>query len=158
MFPHLPKSIYSLEVASMAHTRAFATLGILLGTVSLHAQNGFLAPTGIVRTSQGDIQGFSDGAVDTFLGIPYASPPVGGRRWQAPLSASRWDGVRDAIQQGSQCVQPNGDGSEDCLYLNIYRPAGTDQGQSLPVIYFIHGGGNQQGSLSLVVRRRSLRD
>jgi para-nitrobenzyl esterase len=83
--------------------------------------------------------------VDRFLGIPYAAPPVGDLRWKAPIEAPPWHGVRDAIQQGSECIQPSG-GSEDCLYLNIYRPARTKRSESLPVILFIHGGSNQVGS------------
>jgi para-nitrobenzyl esterase len=126
--------------------RAFTTIGIFLCAVSLRAQDGFLSPTRIVHTTQGRVVGFSDGKVDRFLGIPYAAPPVGDLRWKAPSAAPQWDGVRDAIQPGSQCVQPNGNGNEDCLYLNIYRPAGTEHRDSLPVIFFIHGGGNQQGS------------
>ncbi|MBV8732999.1 MAG: carboxylesterase family protein [Acidobacteriia bacterium] len=121
-------------------------LGILVCAVSLNGQDGFVSPTKVVHTTEGRVLGFSDGKVDRFLGIPYATPPIGDLRWKAPVEASGWQGVRDAIQQGSQCVQANGDGSEDCLYLNIYRPAGTEHGDSLPAIFFIHGGGNQQGS------------
>ena len=126
--------------------KAFTIPGIILCAVALNAQDGFLSPTKIVHTTEGRIVGFSDGKVDRFFGIPYAGPPVGELRWKAPVEASSWQGVRDMVQQGSQCVQPNAAGSEDCLYLNVYRPAGTKRGDSLPVILFIHGGGNQQGS------------
>jgi para-nitrobenzyl esterase len=125
--------------------RALRALSILLCTVSLNAQNGFLSPTRIVRTANGPMRGISDGKVDQFLGIPYAAPPVGDLRWKAPAAASSWSGVRDAVRAGSQCVQSSG-GDEDCLYLNVYRPAGTTRSQKLPVLIFIHGGGNQQGS------------
>src|SRR4029077_14972398 len=60
-----------------------------------------------------------------------------------------WSGVRDAIRMGSECTQPLGksmNGSEDCLYMNIYRPAGARSGDLLPVMIFIHGGSNQQGT------------
>jgi para-nitrobenzyl esterase len=125
---------------------ASIALGALLCSVFLNAQDGFLTPTRVVHTTHGRVKGFSDDKVDQFLGIPYAAPPVGNLRWQAPVDNAPWSELRDAIQKGSQCIQPNGDGSEDCLYLNIYRPAGAKAGQSLPVILFIHGGGNQQGS------------
>ena len=117
-----------------------------LCALPLTAQNGFLSPTKVVQIAQGLILGVSDGSVDLFLGIPYAAPPVGDLRWKAPAAAANWPGVRDAIRQGSQCFQPGGDGSEDCLYLNIYRPANPPPSPLLPVILFIHGGGNQQGS------------
>jgi para-nitrobenzyl esterase len=130
---------------NVLHKQAFTTLGIILSSISLNAQDGFLSPTRIVRTTNGVLLGLSDGKVDQFLGIPYAAPPVGDLRWKAPVEAPRWYGVRDAIRQGDECKQP-GSGSEDCLYLNVYRPAGAKPGQSLPVIVFIHGGSNQQGS------------
>jgi para-nitrobenzyl esterase len=91
------------------------------------------------------MRGFSDGRVDQFLGIPYAAPPVGDLRWKAPADGPSWSSVRDAVRAGSQCVQSSG-GDEDCLYLNVYRPFGTARGQKLPVLIFVHGGGNQQGS------------
>ena len=125
--------------------RPFTALGILLCIVPLNAQNGFLSPTRIVRTENGTMRGISDGKVDQFLGIPYAAPPVGDLRWKAPAAAPSWSGVRDAVRASSQCVQSGG-GDEDCLYLNVYRPFGTTRGQKLPVLIFIHGGGNQQGS------------
>ena len=125
--------------------RPFTALGILLCIVPLNAQNGFLSPTRIVRTENGLMRGISDGKVDQFLGIPYAAPPVGDLRWKAPADAPSWSGVRDAVRAGRQCVQSSG-GDEDCLYLNVYRPFGTTRDQKLPVLIFIHGGGNQQGS------------
>jgi para-nitrobenzyl esterase len=96
------------------------------------------------------VQGVGDGHLDSFLGIPYAAPPVGDLRWKPPVDAPGWAGVRDAIRTASDCAQPGGgasvDGSEDCLYLNIYRPANAAPEAALPVLIFIHGGGNQQGS------------
>jgi para-nitrobenzyl esterase len=133
------------SLLSVQQNTAFVTLGILLWTVSLNAQDVFLSPTRVVHTTQGRVVGVSNGKVDHFLGIPYAAPPVGDLRWKAPAEAPRWHGVRDAIQQGSECMQSSG-GSEDCLYLNIYRPAGAKPGEALAVIVFIHGGSNQQGS------------
>ena len=129
----------------MQQMRVFPSIATILCAVSLNAQNGFLSPTRIVRTTQGLVMGLSDGTVDQFLGIPYAAPPAGDLRWKAPVEAPSWPGVRDAIHQGSECIQPGG-GSEDCLYLNIYRPANAKPWQPLPVIVFIHGGNNQQGT------------
>ncbi|HYK62118.1 MAG TPA: carboxylesterase family protein [Bryobacteraceae bacterium] len=129
----------------MLRKTAFLSLGFVLWTVALNAQDSLLSPTRPVRTTQGLVLGLSDGRVDQFLGVPYAAPPVGDLRWKPPAEAPSWNAIRDAIQQESECSQPSG-GSEDCLYLNIYRPAGAKPGQSLPVIVFIHGGSNQIGS------------
>jgi para-nitrobenzyl esterase len=126
--------------------RVFLSLSVVLCTVSLSAQDKFPSPTKIVTTAQGLVQGISSGVVDQFLGIPYAAPPVGELRWKAPVEAGSWSGVRDAVRQGSECMQPGGSGREDCLYLNIYRPADASPDDLLPVIIFIHGGSNQQGT------------
>src|SRR3954470_770384 len=81
----------------------------------------------VARTETGLVRGFAGDGADKFLGIPYAAPPVGARRWKAPAPAARWHGLRDATRYGNRCPQlpsPNGAGSEseDCLYLNVYRP------------------------------------
>ncbi|XP_047111981.1 venom carboxylesterase-6-like [Schistocerca piceifrons] len=87
-----------------------------------------------------------------FRGIPYAEPPVGELRFAAlitqslmpsqdPQPAGGWEGVRDAKEYGSDCIQPDGSGSEDCLYLNVYVPGVPEQGANLPVLFWVHGGG-----------------
>src|SRR5581483_2490737 len=103
----------------------------------------------------GFVRGLTDGVVERFLGIPYAAPPVGDLRWQAPVEEVSWMGIRDATKPGCRCVQAKQDksnpgrksvaGNEDCLYLNIYRPALRRSG-ALPVLLYIHGGSNQSGS------------
>ncbi len=98
-----------------------------------------------------------------WLGIPYAKPPVGPLRWRAPQPPDPWSGVRQAVAFGSPCVQlasafggvdtarPGTPvGSEDCLTLNIYAPRFSEaevpgQGAGLPVMVWIHGGGNSIG-------------
>jgi len=106
--------------------------------------------TDIVATRFGILQGKRD-RLGTFawLGIPYAAPPVGDFRWQVPRPPAAWKGVRDAVDFGNWPVQQLpviGDafGSEDCLYLNIWRPATAESG--LPVHVWIHGGDNSVGS------------
>jgi para-nitrobenzyl esterase len=106
-----------------------------------------------VRSSNGFIRGQSDEQVQRFLGIPYAAPPVGDLRWKAPAPPERWHGIRDATRMGSECTQLENAkggqvvaGSEDCLYLNVYRPANWRFRQLLPVLVFIHGGLNHRGS------------
>jgi len=96
-----------------------------------------------------------------WLGIPYAEPPVGERRWRAPVPPAAWSGVREALAFGGHCPQiasmfggaddvPFGrvSGSEDCLFLNVYAPrmdAAAAAEARLPVMVWIHGGGNTIG-------------
>lgn len=84
-----------------------------------------------------------------WLGIPYAAPPVGDLRWTAPQDSEPWQGVRPATKFGPKAVQAAAllgwtQGSEDSLYLNIWRPATGES--NLPVYVWIHGGGNSSGS------------
>lgn len=115
--------------------------------------NGQTAAALYVTTNSGTVHGMAAEGVEKFLGVPYAAPPLGELRWKPPVPAPRWAGVREATKLGSQCIQPvmwgarsqTIAGSEDCLYLNIYRPA-QPASSPLPVLIFIHGGSNQKGS------------
>jgi carboxylesterase type B len=105
----------------------------------------------IVRTDTGLVRGARSGEVDSFLGIPYARPPVGDLRWRPPQPAVPWSGIRDTLAFGARCPQlasTNGPLSEteDCLFLNVQRPAGVDAGDRLPVYFWIHGGGLLNGA------------
>lgn len=103
----------------------------------------------IVATDRGRVRGTVDGDVRMFRGVPYAAPPVGSLRFRAPIEHACWSEDRDATQFGAVCPQlddsgaPTGD--EDCLTLNVFAPA-TAPASPLPVLFFIHGGGNNQGS------------
>ena len=85
-------------------------------------------------------------AIDEFLGIPYAAPPVGALRWRPPHPAAPWIGIRDATKFAPHCPQsasPFGQAStsENCLYLNVFTPPGSGRaGHRLPVMVWIHGG------------------
>lgn len=121
---------------------------------------GATTSTDVAFTEQGPIRGLVDGTgARRFLGIPYAKPPVGSLRWRHPeRDLACWSAVRDATQWAPKCPQlpqQQGqpfdagapvEGQEDCLTLNVFTPPGTDGG--LPVMVFIHGGGNTEGSAS----------
>jgi para-nitrobenzyl esterase len=106
----------------------------------------------LVKTESGDLAGHSvaGGQVSAFLGVPYAAPPVGMRRWQPPAPPLAWSGVRRADAVGAACMQqPNRPDSifyfstpavsEDCLTLNIWTPA-QSAGERRPVMLWLHGG------------------
>lgn len=112
----------------------------------------------------GELIGFnSPNGAFTWLGIPYAQAPIGNLRWRAPRPMAPWENSLLAGEFGSPCVQLVNDiagsgqdpddnyGSEDCLYLNIYAPptlADTAANAKLPVMVWIHGGGNTIGEAS----------
>ncbi|KAF2828339.1 carboxylesterase family protein-like protein [Ophiobolus disseminans] len=87
---------------------------------------------------------------DHFLGIPYAKPPVGQLRFRNPVSLDQsWSDARPATAYSGACYgygsdQWNYAKSEDCLYINVVRPAGYEH-EKLPVAFWIHGGGFVQG-------------
>lgn len=123
-----------------------AGLPVLAGSAAT-ADGGNPAPHSLtVRTDAGSVQGKTTGAVDSFLGVPYAASPVGNLRWQPPQPAAKWTGVRPATDYGPACPQSSRSTvTEDCLYLNVYRPA-RPSGERLPVLFWIHGGGFSSGS------------
>ncbi|KAM8945988.1 cocaine esterase-like [Pelodytes ibericus] len=107
----------------------------------------------------------TDRKVHTFLGIPFAKPPVGQLRFSRPEPPVPWSNIRDATNDPPACLQNEQrfrkvftyfgavcevpPVSEDCLNLNIYTPADREKGSRLPVMIFIHGGGLTQGAANM---------
>ena len=91
---------------------------------------------------------------EIYRGIPYAAPPIGDLRWRPPVPAAKWDGIFDATKYGKTC-HPNGwapDNGEDCLNLDVFVPkAAVRENRNLPVQIWIHGGGFQSGSGSVLL-------
>jgi carboxylesterase type B len=138
-------------------------VGVLAAVISLGAALAS-APAGaapahhggglVAATRDGLLQGKYDEGIDQFLGIPYAAPPVGPLRWQAPQPVHPWSGVRSATAYGNRCPQlPSGNGpredTENCLFLNVFTPTDyhpSARGGGLPVLFMIHGGGLTTGA------------
>src|ERR1700761_2191091 len=116
-----------------------------------------------IRVTGGLIAGVGEagGAVRSYKGIPFATPPVGALRWRAPQPVLPWDGIRQCDRFGSVCQQPLIPGnsimsllsfaeppecgmSEDCLYLNVWT-ASCSAAERRPVIVWIFGGGHRVG-------------
>jgi len=110
---------------------------------------------GVVVTTRGAVAGAQAGATWSYKGIPYAASPVGGLRWRPPQPAPCIAGTLDAVAYGPVCPQLDAKGSvigaEDCLTLNVWAPASASPGAPVPVMVFLHGGGNIQGSSSETV-------
>ncbi|KAF8558698.1 alpha/beta-hydrolase [Imleria badia] len=132
----------------------------------------------VVTLDYGSFQGFDSAfGTESFLGVPFAQPPVGQLRFNNPVAPQPFSGVRNATWFGNACpqqpvlgpnetlpdnpglsgvtqylgeLQPHGivAASEDCLYLNVVRPAGVPEGAKLPVVVWIYGGAFESGDAS----------
>jgi para-nitrobenzyl esterase len=114
-----------------------------------------------VKTVFGQVKGYVDQETLIWKGVPFASAPVGTLRWAPPKDPLPWDGVREAMTSAKKCTQLQStidwirtgildpDSSEDCLYVDIYRPNHPSHPGLLPVYVYIHGGSNFMGAASL---------
>ena len=128
-------------------SRAMASIALAIATLIGASASAGERP--LLTISQGALKGVADAhGMRAFKGIPYAEPPVGNKRWTAPVAAGAWAGVRDARDFGANCLEPPWPTqsvyadyppkfSEHCLFLNVWTPP---RAKKAPVIVFIHGG------------------
>jgi len=148
----------------------FGVLGLVSGFMGCSGGTAELdirptpADATTMTTTEGKLVGFTaDNGAHVWRGVHFAADTSGENRWRAPRPASTWEGVKEALDFAPVCPQiatpftpiesfTNGEleGSEDCLAADIYAPADS-QGKSLPVMVWIHGGGNVSGASQLYV-------
>ncbi|WEK46049.1 MAG: carboxylesterase family protein [Candidatus Andeanibacterium colombiense] len=128
--------------------------------LGLAAALAFAAPAHAeIATAQvtgGTVAGETVNGISEFKGIPFAAPPVGDLRWQAPQALAPWAGTKRTVAFGPACMQgpilaqmgSTAPASEDCLYLDVWTPAHAP-GDRLPVIAWIYGGGFNSGATSV---------
>ena len=133
-------------------------------SVRLNLEENLLSPETRLMTDNGPVIGFIDQlGVKKWLGIPFAEPPISELRWRAPIKINNWKTLKEVNSFSPPCTQfqssltadglvKPGDiiGSEDCLYLNVYAPNSSknkleNNNELLPVMVWIHGGGNTTG-------------
>ena len=135
------------------------SVGALLTAMTVWGTLPIRAASDQVTVTSGVLEGSIEDGVSSFKGIPFAAPPVGDLRWRSPPPDKAWTGVRRATAYGSDCAQLPFPGdaaplgtppAEDCLVLNVWRPA-ERPAQKLPVMVWIYGGGFVNGGSSPAV-------
>ena len=135
-------------------TRTFIAAGLSAVVLSTVIPATVIADR--IQVDGGLISGSTEDGVRIYRGVPFAAPPVGDRRWRAPAPVEPWDGVRDCSSFASACPQPPypqnsiyarepEPADEDCLYLNVWTTAASDD-EPRPVMVWIHGGALTRGS------------
>ncbi|MFD5223029.1 carboxylesterase/lipase family protein [Streptomyces tendae] len=149
------RRVFGRPLAALAATALLPALALVASASTANSASGPEAnrDAPVVRTDSGLVQGVTADRADRFLGLPYAAPPVRDLRFAPPAAPASWKGVREADRQSPACLQFQPSGireeqavSEDCLYLDVYRPSGTEPDARLPVLVWFHGGANTQGT------------
>lgn len=123
---------------------------ILFFTALLCFATNYAQLSTIIKVQEGQIQGVKENDLTVFKGIPFAAPPVDDLRWQSPMPAAKWQGIRQASTFAPGPIQggnPPSGKSEDCLYLNIWSPAKSAK-EKVPVLVWIYGGAFNFGATS----------
>ncbi|MBI1360213.1 MAG: carboxylesterase family protein [Alphaproteobacteria bacterium] len=136
---------------SVVSGAAALALVILAGCAASPAPTQEASAAPKAKVDGGVIVGEAADGINTFKGVPYAAAPVGDLRWEPPKAVVAWSGDRAATEFGASCSQSTRLGrevktSEDCLFLNVYAPA---KAKKAPVMVWIHGGSNLNGSGSI---------
>ncbi|KAF8814379.1 carotenoid ester lipase precursor [Phlegmacium glaucopus] len=152
------------------------SLILLLSFFSLNVKTNASPPSStnepIVKLKYGSFQGNSTGNLEKFLGMPFAAPPVRNLRFAPPQPPVEFSGIRQVTSFGAACFQhalnfsvfdPLGIPgfveaftasipsvvSEDCLFINVVKPANPHFSKKLPVLFWIYGGGFEYGDTSM---------
>lgn len=147
----IPRALSGLAVAGACAVSLFASTLARAGDDPANPAG----PAPVVRIETGALSGVRAAEVDSYKGIPFASPPIGPLRWRAPEPPVAWGGVRDASAFGPSCLQPTDFGpppgamSEDCLTVNVWTPVARSPGAKLPVMVWIYGGAFVYGTSAL---------
>jgi len=156
----MPTSIKRVKTLNLLRfASALVVTTLLIGCSSDEQSAVEINPDSLRQTQYGPVVGMSDRHNTLgWLNIPFASPPVDELRWKAPRLPLAWAENRETIEYGQPCTQfwgmlsgvdgAEGDivGSEDCLSLNVWAPKDLSESQKLPVMVWIHGGGNTVGT------------
>jgi para-nitrobenzyl esterase len=141
----------AIQAGALLTSLAIAATGVTAADASTEAAHHAPITNPVVHVDGGPIRGTVVSGSYVFKGIPYAAAPTGEFRWRPPAPVTPWQGVRDATQFGLSCPQvpssfSTGPYDENCLFLNVYaRSLRGHEGDGLPVLVWIHGGGYTQG-------------
>ena len=160
-FPATPTRVRGADAGgSVKEKKGMKRLAVALCSAALSALPLLAAIQEPIKVEGGLVSGTPGWAwgVRAYLGIPFAAPPVGNRRWRPPQAVIPWQGVRAAREFSAACMQSEAGWtdeqladpglwhkSEDCLYLNVWTPA-TSADERLPVLVWIHAGAGTMGS------------
>lgn len=149
------------KIAKVSSTGKVTSLASGSTSVTIYSKDGNVKKVVRIKVKEGTIRTTTKGTVNgtkssdatslIWYGIPYGAPTSGTNRWKAPQPVSPWTGTFYARtpKTGAACYGDgtNYQGTEDCLYVNVYRPNTTEK--NLPVMVYVHGGGNASGNANI---------